>query len=213
MTSYLSQKFQYLTSFSSEPEDVKEGELNSENRQELEQSKLIIMKSLIEKQDPSAKNGIFGNELQDVDDLMMRRFLRARDLDVEKATDMLIKYLKWRIEFVPNGCISPSEIRNDLSQNKLFMQGYDKTGSPILVVLAARRKPTPVPEFKRFVTYVLDKVCARMPSGQEKFTFIADLDGWGFANNDMHGSLAALSILQVKLLFLYFFIKQMRILW
>lgn len=87
--------------------------------------------------------------LQDVDDLMLRRFLRARDLDVEKASAMFLKYLKWRREFVPNGFISPSEIPNNLAHNKLFMQGYDKTGRPIVVVFAARHKPTTVEEFKR----------------------------------------------------------------
>lgn len=79
---------------------------------------------------------------------MLRRFLRARDLDVEKATAMFIKYLKWKKDFVPNGCISPSEIVENLDHNKLFMQGYDKTGRPIVVVFAARHKPTSVDEFK-----------------------------------------------------------------
>lgn len=80
---------------------------------------------------------------------MLRRFLRARDLDVEKASAMFLKYLKWRREFVPNGFISPAEISNDLAHNKLFMQGYDMTGRPIVVVFAARHMPTTVEEFKR----------------------------------------------------------------
>lgn len=94
---------------------------------------------------------MFWGVLQDVDDLMIRRFLRARDLDVEKASAMLLKYLKWRREFVPNGSISPSEIRNDLAQDKLFMQGFDKVGRPIVLVFAARHKPasTTIEEFKR----------------------------------------------------------------
>ncbi|XP_057764654.1 uncharacterized protein LOC130985607 [Salvia miltiorrhiza] len=188
MTSYLRQKFQSLT-FSSESEDAKQGELNSENREEIERSRIQSMKALVLKQDPSAK---------DVDELMFRRFLRARDLDVEKASAMFLKYLKWRREFVPNGFISPSEIPNDLAQNKLFMQGYDKAGRPIVLVFAARHKPasTNVEEFKRYVTFSLDKICARMPSGHEKFTSIADLEGWGYSNSDIRGYLAALSILQ-----------------
>lgn len=36
-----------------------------------------------------------------------------------------------------------------------------------------------------------------MPSGQEKFVSIADLDDWGYANTDIRGYLASLSILQV----------------
>ncbi|XP_042027756.1 phosphatidylinositol transfer protein 3-like [Salvia splendens] len=188
MTSHLRQKFQSLT-VSSRSEDAKDGELTSENREEMERTRIQTMKALILKQDPSAK---------DVDDLMIRRFLRARDLDVDKASAMFLKYLKWRREAIPNGFISPSEISNDLAQNKLFMQGYDRAGRPIVVIFPARHKPasTTVEEFKRFNIYGLEKICARMPSGHEKFTSIADVQGWGYVNSDIRGYLAALSILQ-----------------
>ncbi|XP_047942143.1 phosphatidylinositol transfer protein 3-like [Salvia hispanica] len=185
MTSYLRQKFQSLTV----SDDAKQDELDSQNREELERTSIQTMKALVLKQDPSAK---------DVDDLMIRRFLRARDLDVDKASAMFLKYLKWRRESIPNGFISPSEIPNELAQNKLFVQGHDKAGRPIMLVFAARHKPasTTVEEIKRFVIYILEKICSRMPSGHEKFTTIADLQGWGYANSDIRGYLAALSILQ-----------------
>ncbi|KAK9292524.1 hypothetical protein L1049_020497 [Liquidambar formosana] len=154
---------------------------------EIEQSKVGIMRALVERQDPSAK---------EVDNLTIRRFLRARDLDIEKASTLLLKYLSWRRAFVPNGCIAESEIPNDLAHNKLFMQGVDKKGHPIIVVIGARHVHTSTDEFKRFVVYGLDKICASMPTGQEKFIGIADLQGWGYANSDIRGYLACLSIVQ-----------------
>lgn len=89
--------------------------------------------------------------LQELDDLMIRRFLRARELDIEKGSSLLLKYLNWRREFVPNGSISPSEIPNDLAQNKLFMQGVDKMGRPIVLVFGGRHRPSQgsLEEFKR----------------------------------------------------------------
>lgn len=75
---------------------------------------------------------------QEENDLMMRRFLRARSLDVEKASAMFLKYLKWKRSFVPNGCISPSEIAEDIAQDKVFTQGLDKKGRPIVVTFAAK---------------------------------------------------------------------------
>lgn len=75
---------------------------------------------------------------QEVDDLMIRRFLRARDLDVEKASAMFLKYLKWKHSFVPNGSVSPSEIPDDLAQEKMYVQGVDKKGRPITVAFAAK---------------------------------------------------------------------------
>jgi len=37
-----------------------------------------------------------------------------------------------------------------------------------------------------------------MPSGQEKFIAIADIQGWGYSNSDIRGYIAALSVLQVN---------------
>ncbi|XP_009359870.1 sec14 cytosolic factor [Pyrus x bretschneideri] len=166
-------------------EEVEE-EANFES-DEIERNKMGIMRALVEREDPSSK---------DVDDFMIRRFLRARDLDIEKATNMFLKYLSWKKSFVPNGSISESEIPKQLAQNKLFMQGVDKTGRPIVVVYGGRHKQTTLEEFKRFVVYTLEKICSRMPAGKEKFVSIADIEGWGYTNSDVRGYLAALTILQ-----------------
>ncbi|MCL7032813.1 hypothetical protein MKW94_013964 [Papaver nudicaule] len=163
-----------------------------EEKEEMEQNKVSQMRSLVESQDPISK---------DVDDLTLRRFLRARDLDVEKGSALFLKHMKWRRSFVPNGFISESEVTHDIAHKKVFLQGYDKTGHPILVFYGAKHFPNKlkggIEEFKRFVVYFLDKLSAKIPTGQEKFFIIADLKGWGYYSNcDIRGYLAALSILQ-----------------
>ncbi|KAK8686367.1 hypothetical protein V6N13_125392 [Hibiscus sabdariffa] len=156
---------------------------------EIEKTKISLMRVLVEKQDPSSK---------EVDDSTLGRFLRARDLDVEKASNMFLKYLNWKRTFVPNGSISPTEIRHELEQNKMFLQGSDKKGRPMAVVLASRhfQHEGGVEEFKRFVVYLFDKIFTRMPPGQEKFIVIGDLKGWGYANSDIRAYLTALSLVQ-----------------
>ncbi|KFK29012.1 hypothetical protein AALP_AA7G077400 [Arabis alpina] len=156
---------------------------------EIERSKVGIMRALCEREDSSTK---------EVDDLMIRRFLRARDLDIEKASTMFLKYLTWKKTILPNGYIPESEIANDLSHNKVCMQGHDKKGRPVVVVFGNRHNPSKgnPEEFKRFVVYTLEKVCARMPRGEEKFVTIGDLQGWGYSNCDIRGCVSALSILQ-----------------
>ncbi|XP_021715313.1 random slug protein 5-like [Chenopodium quinoa] len=156
-----------------------------------EQHKLSLMRVFVESRDPSSK---------EVDDLMLRRFLRARDLNVEKAGAMFLKYLKWRKTFLPKGCVTKEEIQYDLSHNKIHLGGVDKKGRPIVVAFAGRHyqnsKSGGLDEFKRLVVYTLDTLCARMPAGQEKFLAIGDLQGWGYSNSDIRGYLGALSILQ-----------------
>ncbi|GAV81743.1 CRAL_TRIO domain-containing protein/CRAL_TRIO_N domain-containing protein [Cephalotus follicularis] len=124
----------------------------------------------------------------EVDDQTLRRFLRARDLDIEKASVMFLKYLNWRRTYVVNGSISPSEVPNEISQNKFFLQGLDKNGRPVVVLLASRhfQHKGGLDEIKRMLLSI--------PPGQEKFVIIADLEGWGYSNTDIHACLADLSL-------------------
>lgn len=94
--------------------------------------------------------------MQVVDDLMLRRFLRARNLDVEQASAMFLKYLKWRQAFAPNGSISASEVPNQIAQNKMFLQGSDKKGCPIAIVFGARHFQVKggLEEFKRMFLHL-----------------------------------------------------------
>ncbi|TKY73718.1 Random slug protein 5 [Spatholobus suberectus] len=154
-----------------------------------ELTKISLMRAFVESRDPSS---------EEVDDLMIRRFLRARSLDVEKASAMFLKYMKWKRSFVPNGYISPSEIAEDIAQGKMYVQGIDKKGRPITVAFAAKhlQNKNRGDGFKRYVVFALEKLCSRMPPGQEKFLAIADIKGWGYANSDIRGYMNALSILQ-----------------
>ncbi|ONK72111.1 uncharacterized protein A4U43_C04F15820 [Asparagus officinalis] len=159
------------------------------NRDEIEWKKVNLMRVVVEGQDPQAK---------EVDNFMIRRFLRARDLDIEKASAMFLKYLKWRREAIPNGFIEYKQVQNELQQEKLYMQGFDKKGRPLVVGFAAKHYSSRrnLDEFKCYVAYVLEKLSASMPRDQEMFVAIADFQGWGYSNCDIRAYLAALEIMQ-----------------
>ncbi|XP_073000542.1 uncharacterized protein [Typha latifolia] len=154
-----------------------------------EWKKVTQMRAFVEGKDADAK---------EVDNLMLRRFLRARDLDIDKASTLFLKYLKWRRGALPNGFISDIEVKNELSQGKVFMQGLDKMGRPIVVAFGGRHHyaKREMNEWKCFVAYSLEKICSRMPRGQEKFICIGDLKDWGYSNCDIRAYLAALEIMQ-----------------
>lgn len=156
---------------------------------EEENKKLQLIRDTLHERDPSFK---------DVDEATLRRFLHARDLDVEKASAMLVRCLSWRRTFVPNCFVSESEVPNEIAQNKMFLQGNDKQGRPISVVYGSRHfsRKGGLDEFKRFLVFALDKLCQRIPDGVEKFTIIGDLQGYGYCNSDLRANLAAITILQ-----------------
>ncbi|PIA32854.1 hypothetical protein AQUCO_04300051v1 [Aquilegia coerulea] len=143
---------------SSSRKDVNKQVINMKSSSDqIMQQKLCLMRSFVEKQDPTSK---------EVDDVLLKRFLRHRKLDVEKASDCFLKYLNWRKAFAPDGSISESEIQNQLSHKKDFIQGFDKKGRPLLVRLERRNVPTngkeSLDELKRFVVYLMAKICARI---------------------------------------------------
>ncbi|XP_077227357.1 uncharacterized protein LOC143860552 [Tasmannia lanceolata] len=156
---------------------------------DVEKNKVGLMRVFVEREDPTSK---------EVDDLMLRRFLRARDLDIGKASSLFLKFLKWRRAAVPNGFISEADIHNQLAEEKLFVQGFDKKGRRIGVFFGAKHNyyNRDIDELKRYIVYLLDKLCASMPNGQEKFVTIADLEGWGYSNCDVRACIAALDIMQ-----------------
>ncbi|KAF0906176.1 hypothetical protein E2562_009197 [Oryza meyeriana var. granulata] len=164
-----------------------------------EWKKVAELRAVVEAQDPACK---------EEDDYQLRRFLRARDHNVGKASAMVLKYLQWKRELKPGGrAITDDEVRGELAQEKLYMQGYDRQGRPLVYLFGARHFPArrDLDEFKRYVVYVLDRTCARLAvagSGnggghQEKFAAVADLQGWGYyANCDIRAYVAALEIMQ-----------------
>jgi hypothetical protein len=94
---------------------------------------------------------------------MLRRFLRARDQNIGKACTMFLKYLAWKRTAKPNGPITDDEVRNELVQDKLYVQGHDKMGRPVVYLfgsrhIAAKRE---INEVKRYVIYILDTTCTK----------------------------------------------------
>jgi len=154
-----------------------------------EWKKVAELRAVVEAQDPAAKED---------DDCALRRFLRARDHNIDKASTMFLKYLTWKRATKPRGSIADDEVRRELVQEKLYMQGFDKKGRPLVYLFLARHFPAKrdLDEFKRYVVYILDNTCTRLPAGQEKFAVVVDLRGWGYRNCDIRAYIAALDIMQ-----------------
>ncbi|CAM0872523.1 unnamed protein product [Alopecurus aequalis] len=154
-----------------------------------EWKKVAELRAVVEAQDPASK---------EEDDFMLRRFLRARDHNIGKASAMFLKYLAWKRAAKPNGSITEDEVRNELAQEKLYVQGHDKMGRPMVYLFGARHLAAKrdLNEFKRYVVYILENTCTKLPVGQEKFASVVDLRGFGYANYDIRAMLAALDIMQ-----------------
>eukprot|EP01024_Parvocaulis_polyphysoides_P001152 TRINITY_DN10320_c0_g1_i1.p1 TRINITY_DN10320_c0_g1~~TRINITY_DN10320_c0_g1_i1.p1 ORF type:complete len:486 (+),score=63.15 TRINITY_DN10320_c0_g1_i1:80-1537(+) len=67
---------------------------------------------------------------------MLLRFLRARDYEVDKATEMLIQHLQWRKEYGTDTIIEDFDFKERTQFLAVYPQGYhktDKQGRPIYI--------------------------------------------------------------------------------
>ncbi|KAI5074109.1 hypothetical protein GOP47_0010070 [Adiantum capillus-veneris] len=141
---------------------------------------------------------IVDSNAQSLTDSDYLRFLRARNFDKEKTVKLLVQHLKWRRSFVSSGYIKEEEIATELERKQIMLQGHDKFGCSIAIVLSARHVAfhRDFEEIKRLFVYCFDKAAASNLHPQTKFMIILDLEGWGLTNMDIRGYLAVLEILQ-----------------
>ncbi|GBG82861.1 hypothetical protein CBR_g36387 [Chara braunii] len=135
---------------------------------------------------------------KDASEATLLRFLRARNLNAEKAATMWCNYVTWRATFVPLGHIPRSKCENELVQHKTYLQGWDKQGRPLVVVQLAKHRASKrsLEELKCTTVYCADKICASMKPGLEQFSVIVDLAGVGYKNLDLSATRAVLHLLQ-----------------
>ncbi|OIW01340.1 hypothetical protein TanjilG_20522 [Lupinus angustifolius] len=73
-----------------------------------------------------------GNEYDDRANVLLLKFLRARDFKVVDALNMLLKCLTWRREFGADNVVDEELVEfNDLEGVVAYMQGYDREGHPV----------------------------------------------------------------------------------
>ncbi|KAL9324884.1 hypothetical protein ACSQ67_005529 [Phaseolus vulgaris] len=142
-----------------------------------------------------------GSSAEGYSDHTLIRFLVARSMEVEKAAKMFVQWQKWRSAMVPNGFISDSEIPDELEARKIFLQGLSGDKFPIMIVQTNRHFPAKDQiQFKKFVTYILDKTVASAFKGREvgneKLIGIIDLQNISYKNIDARGLITGFQFLQ-----------------
>ena len=102
--------------------------------------------------------GLLLNLVKEVDNMTLRRFLRARGQDVGKASAMLLKFVAWRREAVPGGIMSADRVRGELSHDKVRMGGVDLAGRPVVFAFPAKHFSAnrDMAEHKRACTCISD---------------------------------------------------------
>jgi len=142
-----------------------------------------------------------GYGLPRVDKYVLKRFLIARKFDVEKAYEMLMTYIDWRISH-PESAVTEEEVQASLRAEKIYVTKHTDKNGHICVVIVVRKhsmREVTIEETKRMILYTLDKVISTFLRGSrsmDKLTCVIDLQKIGWDSLDGEALKAILTFLQ-----------------
>ncbi|KAK9808894.1 hypothetical protein WJX72_005949 [[Myrmecia] bisecta] len=127
--------------------------------------------------------------------------LRGNVCGLEAAGSAIVAHAHWRAEHVPRGRIFEDEIPNELAAQKVFLQGVDLQGRPVLIVMASRHDMghRNIMETKQLICYTLDNAIAAADTTLNKHSQILclfDLSGLRMNNLDLKALQAVFELLQ-----------------
>lgn len=141
-----------------------------------------------------AQNEILNSFIQRLADLKSRkdrrfcteacllRYLRAREWNLDKAEKMLMNTLQWRKEYKPDK-IAPSEVTHCAETGKVFINGKDKLGRPLVFLIPRHENSKDYVNNVRLVVYVLERAIQQMDEGVEQIVLMMDFKGYSRGNS------------------------------
>ncbi|KVH98381.1 CRAL-TRIO domain-containing protein [Cynara cardunculus var. scolymus] len=114
----------------------------------------------------AALGPISGRSLLYCTDACLRRYLEARNWNVDKAKKMLEETLAWRSTYKPEE-IRWHEVAIEGETGKLFRANFhDRVGRTI-----------------KHLVYLMENAMLNLPEGQEEMAWLIDFTGWSFSTN------------------------------
>ena len=112
----------------------------------------------------------------------LHRYARARQWNIEKATQMMVASIEWRKRMKPE-TIRSHHIEVEARTGKVRVaDGPDLKGRPIVILDNASSNTTDVDNQMRFLTWNFNRAVSKMPAGVEKFVVFINLSRWSIAD-------------------------------
>ncbi|KAF3446308.1 hypothetical protein FNV43_RR11487 [Rhamnella rubrinervis] len=119
-----------------------------------------------------------GRDLQFCTDACLRRYLEARNWNVDKSKKMMEETLKWRSKFKPEE-IRWREVAIEGETGKLYRANFhDRHGRSVLILRPAMQNTTSLENQMRHLVYLIENAILNLPEGQEQMAWLIDFTGW-----------------------------------
>ncbi|KAK1323232.1 hypothetical protein QJS10_CPA02g01127 [Acorus calamus] len=131
----------------------------------------------------AAMGQLSGRSLQFCTDACLRRYLEARNWNVDKSKNMLQETLKWRSTYKPEE-ICWHEVAHEGETGKLYRANFlDREGRLVLVLRPGKQNTSSHDNQLRHVVYLLENTILNLPEGQEQMVWLIDFTGWSLSNS------------------------------
>lgn len=111
-------------------------------------------------------------------DASISRYLRTRNWNVKKATQMLKQSLKWRKEYKPEE-IRWEEVADEAETGMMYRPNYyDKYGRSVLIMRPNRQNSKSTQGQIKYFVYAMENAILNLPPHQEQVVWLVDFQGF-----------------------------------
>lgn len=129
----------------------------------------------------AALGPLSGRSLRFCTDACLKRYLEARNWNVDKARKMLEETLSWRSTYKPEE-IRWHEVASEGETGKVYRANlHDRNGRTVLIMRPGKQNTTSGDNQIRHLVYLMENAILNLPEGQEEMAWLIDFSGWSFS--------------------------------
>ncbi|CAN1225284.1 Phosphatidylinositol transfer protein 3, partial [Linum perenne] len=126
----------------------------------------------------AALGSLSGRSSKYCTDACLRRYLEARNWNVDKATKMLQETLKWRAIYKPEET-RWHEIAHEGETGKVYRANFrDRVGRTVLIMRPGMQNTNCAEDNIRHLFYLIENSILNLPEGQEQMSWLIDFTGF-----------------------------------
>ncbi|KAK7346435.1 hypothetical protein VNO80_20954 [Phaseolus coccineus] len=131
----------------------------------------------------AALGPLSGRRLLYCTEACLRRYLEARNWNVDKAKKMLEETLKWRATYRPEE-IRWAEVAHEGETGKVSRANFhDRHGRTVLILRPGMQNTTSAEDNIRHLVYLLENAILNLSEGQEQMSWLIDYTGLSLNTN------------------------------
>ncbi|XP_047327929.1 phosphatidylinositol transfer protein 3 [Impatiens glandulifera] len=124
-----------------------------------------------------------GCSLKYCSDECLRRYLEARNWNVEKTKKMLEDTLQWRSTYKPEEIIW-DEVAIESETGKAFRANFhDRHGRTVLIMKPGLQNTKSIDNQIRHLVYLMENAILNLPKEQEQMAWLIDYTGWSMSTS------------------------------